>query len=287
MKVEQEQISHPAASFRLLRLSQPAFTNPRHRHAHLELTWIEEGQGMRFVGNHVAPFGPGDLVLVGPHLAHTWLSAREHHGQSHVVTVLQIAPELLFNSGVPELAALTELVQSAAGGLQVTGAGHFAAIAALLRLAAAQSDLQRFAALIDVLGALSEHRADLVPLAGAGTAMRDGRHGGERERRIDRVLSWIDMHFDQELTVEAAARLVHVSESAFSRFFRREVGKSFTEYVNDVRCSEACILLACGDRTIEAVARACGFDTLSNFNRQFRRRHGMNPGAFRRARRLA
>lgn len=287
MRVRQENISHPTQSFRLLRFTQPAFTNPRHRHGHLELTWIEQGMGMRFVGNDVAPFSCGDLVLVGPHLPHTWLSAREHVGQVHKATVLQVAPELLFHSGVPELAALDRLVERAAYGLQIAGAAHAAVTAALLELDAARSDLSRFAALLKVLGLLSEHLAGFTHLVRTGAA-RGARAGNdEQARRIDHVLDWIDRHFRQALTVNAAAALVHVSGSAFSRFFRREVGKSFTEYVNDVRCSEACILLSRSERPIAAVAQACGFETLSNFNVQFRRRHGMNPGAFRRERRLA
>ena len=141
MRVEQEHISHPAQSFRLLRVTQTAFTNPRHRHAHLELTWIEQGMGMRFVGNHVAPFDSGDLVLVGPHLPHTWLSAREQFGQPHAATVLQVAPELLFNSAVPELAALGGFARAASHGFQVTGAAHAAVTSALRHLEAARSDL--------------------------------------------------------------------------------------------------------------------------------------------------
>lgn len=283
MRVKQEHIAHPSQSFRLLHLTQPAFTNPRHRHAHLELTWIEQGAGMRFVGNHVAPFDAGDLVLVGPHVPHTWLSARESAGRPHVVTVLQIAPELLFASGVPELAALGELARRAACGLQVTGAAHAAATGMLGQLKAARSDLQRLGALIGLLGVLCEHDARLLPLASAAA----WKGGDQLERRVDRVVDWIDRNFDQALTVEAAAGMVHVTASAFSRFFRRETGKSFTEYINDVRCSEACVLLAGSERPVAVVAQCCGFDTLSNFNRQFLRRYGMSPGAFRRNRRAA
>lgn len=284
MRVMQEHIIHADRSFRLLRLDQHAFTNPRHRHAHLELTWIERGVGMRFVGNHVAPFACGDLVLIGPHLPHTWLSAREGQVRDCRVTVLQVAPELLFHSGVPELAGLGTLAAAAACGLRITGPAHTALTDALLRLDAASSELERFAVLVAILASLCEYRAGFTPLA-TGTRSGAGR-GAEQGRRIDRVLDWIDGHFDHPLTVGAAAGLVHVTPSAFSRYFRREVGKGFAAYINDVRCSEACLLLAGSDRTVAAVAQACGFDTLSNFNRQFRRRHGLSPGEYRRERQL-
>lgn len=281
MRVERETISHPARSFRLLRLTQQAFTNARHRHAHLELTWIEAGEGLRFVGNHVAPFEAGDLVLIGPQLPHTWVSTPAHAGRRHAATVLQIAPELLFHSALPELAALSGLVARAGRGLRITGAAHAAVTGALRELDAAGSDLAQLALVIRLLGLLAEHEDDMAAL---GTL--DEREAGMGERRIDRVLAWIDSRYSEALCVEEAARLVHVSPAAFSRYFRREVGKRFSEYVNDVRCSEACLLLARGERGVAAVAQACGFETLSNFSRQFQRRHGMTPGAFRKARRL-
>lgn len=284
MRVEQEHIVHPERSFRLLRMTLEAFDKPRHRHAHLELTWIERGAGLRFVGNHVGPFEAGDMVLVGPHVPHTWISAREHRGEPHAFTVLQLGPALLANGAFPELAALRELPGMAACGLRVTGPAHDAVAAALLRLEAAGSELRRFAALADVLALLAEHAHCLPPIAGAAdtSPAADQPERAERERRVERVIAWIHAHFNQPLTVDAAARLVHVTPSAFSRFFRREVGKRFTDYVNDVRCSEACLLLGRSDCSVAAVAQACGFETLSNFNRQFQRRHGASPGAFRR-----
>lgn len=287
MRVRQEHIAHPAQSYRLLRFEQAAFANPRHRHAHLELTWIEEGEGIRFVGNHVAPYAAGDLVLVGPQLPHTWLSAGEPGTQRNRATVLQVSPALLAGAGLPELAGLDRLARAAASGVSLGGAVHAAVTQGLLALDAAQGGLQRFAALIGILAVLCEHSAGFMPLASrpADANGRDSGPGGERGRRIDLVLDWIGRHYEGPLTVAMAAGRVHVSPAAFSRYFHREVGKGFVEYVNDVRCGEACILLAGSDRPVALVARDCGFETLSNFNRQFKRRHGISPGEFRRARR--
>jgi AraC-like DNA-binding protein len=104
----------------------------------------------------------------------------------------------------------------------------------------------------------------------------------EQDRRIARVIDWVHRHYARALTVEAAARLVHISPAAFSRFFSREVGKTFTQYINDVRCSEACIRLRSSDKPVALIAQECGFDTMSHFNRQFRARTGASPLAYRR-----
>jgi AraC-like DNA-binding protein len=85
----------------------------------------------------------------------------------------------------------------------------------------------------------------------------------------------------RELRLEDAARLAHISPDAFSRYFSREVGKSFTAYINDMRCSETCLLLRATDKPVAVIASKCGFETLSHFNRQFRQRFDMSPREFR------
>jgi AraC-like DNA-binding protein len=81
--------------------------------------------------------------------------------------------------------------------------------------------------------------------------------------------------------VDEAAAVAHVSPAAFGRFFRREVGKTFTAYVNDARCGWAALRLIQSREPIAQIAQACGFPTLSNFGEQFRRRYGMAPRDFR------
>ena len=74
MRATKEHVHHPHATLRCLRLELSGFKAPRHRHHHLELTWVERGEGLRQVGDHTAPFAAGDLVLLGPDLPHTWLT---------------------------------------------------------------------------------------------------------------------------------------------------------------------------------------------------------------------
>ena len=78
-----------------------------------------------------------------------------------------------------------------------------------------------------------------------------------------------------------AAGIVHLSEGAFSRFFREHTGKTFPQFVNELRIGKACSLLMEGDLNITEVAYDCGFTNLSNFNRQFLRLKGLSPREFR------
>jgi len=95
------------------------------------------------------------------------------------------------------------------------------------------------------------------------------------------VIDWLQRHLTDELRVDDAARLAHVTPAALSRWFRREVGKTFTQYINDLRFGAACVQLRQSDRPIATIAADCGFATMSHFNRQFRLRAGMTPREYR------
>jgi len=279
VKVAREHVSHPDQSFRYLRFETPRFEGEPHRHHHLELTWIEAGAGLRFVGDSVAPFEAGDLVLLGANTPHCWVSSRNRPGSA--ATVLQFAPELFAHDSLPELARLAPLAEKSGVGLRVAGAVH-PRIVELLTDMRSTSDIGRLAGLLQILELLQAHERSLTALAHCSMQAYGARAGdGRDDRRIDRVLGWIHRQIAHELTVAEAARMARVTPGAFSRYFRHEVGKPFTEYVNDVRCGEACVRLRRTDKAVAVIAQECGFATLSHFNRQFRLRHGVTPREFR------
>ena len=277
MRVNEEHVTHPDQAFRLLNLELPLFAGERHRHPQLELTWVERGRGVRLVGDSAEPFEDGDLVLLGEKLPHLWTSLRGGDApQPSRATVLQFPGSLVDTPGMPELQALRPLLQRAARGLAVAGQTHAAVVARLPALHGAGA-LGRLLGLIELLRVLSLRPADLRPLASRPAAADSSGRGA----RIDRVIDWIQAHLAEPLSLEDAARQAHVTPAAFSRFFKRETGKTFTDYVNDLRCSEACVRLRSTADPVGAVALACGFSTASHFNRQFSTRLAMTPRAYR------
>ena len=281
MRITRESIHHAEESLRCMHLALPAFRGGLHRHGHFELTWIQRGQGLRWVGDSVEPFFDGDLVLVGSETPHLWASRGVPPRQGCAATVLQFPPDWLQRSGLPELRAVAPLLTQAAPGVEVQGSTRTEVQGLLARLAGSTAP-RRVAVLIEVLDCLQCGIADLralsAPLHATHTRVL---RAGASPQRVDRVLNWIEAHLADELSVDDAAAVAHVSPAAFGRFFRREVGKSFTAYVNDARCGWAALRLMQGPEPIAHIAQACGFPTLSNFGEQFRRRHGMSPRDFR------
>jgi AraC-like DNA-binding protein len=286
MKIERELVRHPDASMRCLQLRLAAFRGGLHRHAHAELTWIERGHGLRWVGDSVEPFGDGDLVLLGAELAHVWLTPQGGEPQRCAATVLQFPVDWAASTGLPELRGLDALMARAAHGLAVEGRTRHEVQALMARMAGSDAP-RRVAALVELLAvlhaSLRQRPAELRALsAHAPGRSADDASLTQRHQRLDRLLRWVQAHLAEELRVADAAEIVGVSPAAFARYFRRETGKGFVDFVNDARCSWAALRLLQGQESIADIAHGCGFPTLSNFGDQFRRRYEASPRDYRR-----
>jgi len=277
MRVKQELINMPDQSLRFSRVGLNTFWTDLHRHSQLQLTWIEQGEGVRLLGDSTEPFESGDLVLVGSDLPHAWLSKCADAVSPSVACVLQFSRALFERESLPELSALQSVAVLARRGLLITGETH-ALVVQRLRTLQDVDPLGRLVGLIDILRLLSLRPADLIPIASTTTFAPKTK---EQVRRIDRVVQWIHDHLGEPLSTTEAATIAHVTPAAFSRFFRRETGKLYTQYVNDLRCAQACVLLRNTSRPIASIASDCGFGTTSHFNRCFMERMQTTPRFYR------
>lgn len=137
MRIEREVVRHPDASMRCMQLRLPAFRGSLHRHGHAELTWIERGHGLRWVGDSVEPFTDGDLVLLGAELAHVWLTPQGGEPPRCAATVLQFPEDWAAATGLPELRGLEALMARAAHGLAIEGTARREVQALMARIAEA------------------------------------------------------------------------------------------------------------------------------------------------------
>jgi AraC-like DNA-binding protein len=283
MRAAIEHVTHPDQAFRLLSLALDAFDGGLHRHPQFELTWIQEGVGLRFVGDSVEPFESGDVVLIGPHLPHAWVG-KPGPGRAdgpYRALVLQFAPELLAHSLLPELQALRLALTKAGQGMAIVGLDRERVLALLADMPTMDplARLAQWVLLLRELGQVREPRL-LSAQAGFEAASADAEVSAI-ERRIDRLLSWLQANLAEPIRLADAAAVVHISPAAFSRFFRRHTGKTFVTYVNDLRCGEACLQLRQTKAPVAHIASACGFVNFAHFARQFKRRMGSSPSAYR------
>ncbi|MFD0714672.1 helix-turn-helix domain-containing protein [Paenibacillus sp. GCM10027626] len=104
---------------------------------------------------------------------------------------------------------------------------------------------------------------------------------GEQFQVIEPVLTYVDRHLSEKLTVEEASRLINLSYHHFIRTFKKAVGLSFTEYVNLKRVQKAEQLLLTEKMSVEEIAYAVGIPNRAHFHEMFKRRHGCSPNQFK------
>jgi AraC-like DNA-binding protein len=99
--------------------------------------------------------------------------------------------------------------------------------------------------------------------------------------RLNVALHFMHLHYVKPLTLKEVAASIHLSESAFSKFFIRSMGKPFATYLNELRIAHASRLLIETDKPISYIAHASGFENLSHFNRTFLKMKKVTPKGFR------
>lgn len=99
--------------------------------------------------------------------------------------------------------------------------------------------------------------------------------------RLNPVIEHIDKNYSQNLAMENIAKMVNMSYYHFSRYFKKVVGKTFKEYIDYVRISEAEKLLIKGGSSISEVAYEVGYSNISSFNRVFKRVRGYTPSVIK------
>jgi AraC-like DNA-binding protein len=251
-----------------------------HFHPEVELTCIAASRGIRFVGDRSSRFDEGDVVLVGPNLPHSWVRDAGEDVRRARAIVIQFHPNFLGEHffHAPELTALGRLLERAAVGLEARGRTRQLVAERMLALTAI-SGARRLIAVLSILDLLAESR-ELRPLASPTFRPRLDIHASER---IDRVYRYLLRNFRNSVRLADIAKVASMTESAFCRTFRRDVGRPPFSVLGEIRVGHACKLLS---ETNEPVAHICfesGFGNLSHFNRQFLRVTGLTPRAYRKA----
>ncbi|WP_160145067.1 AraC family transcriptional regulator [Actinacidiphila yanglinensis] len=256
---------------------QRAFDFAWHYHEEYELTLITEGDGTRYAGSTVERYRPGDLVLLGPNLPHTFTSEPTEGVAEAAVTQFRhdfLGPGFF---ALPQFRALDGLLARSARGLRfarVPG-GVRARVAELPHLDPAAQTV----ALLDVLCRLATG-VESTQITGPGYTPAPGSVVRDR---VDAVCRHLQQTHTEPVDQAEVAALVPMSPTSFSRFFRGAMGRTFTDYVNQLRVETACSLLAGTGLPVTEVAARSGYRNLSHFNRRFRQLKGLRPTEYRTA----
>ncbi|MBA2117679.1 AraC family transcriptional regulator [Bremerella alba] len=249
-----------------------------HWHYEVEITLVESGNGVRVVGNETKEIaGDSDLVVLGRGLPHSW----DFHGPSSGVCV-QFSDTRIMNS-LTDLGRteMVKLVERAANGIEIPARFCEASIRILRGLAAniPTNHLETHGQLIQLLGTLASiHTQQARQIS---TIRFDNHQSIVNYVEMQKTVNWIMEHYDTDIQLQEVLDLVQMSKATFSRHFPKCTGVSFSQFVNQVRISNASRLLQTTLEPISVIAYRTGFSNLSNFNRIFLKLKGVSPSTYR------
>ncbi len=277
MKIQLETIAPNTKSpFRLLHLPRLNHLFYWHFHPEYELVYIEGASATRHVGDSISSFEDSDLVLIGSNIPH--LNFDYGVQTDYIKDVLHIKPEFndQFLASIPELLPINELFEKSKHGIVFVGETK-KAIGERLKKLHLLSAYDLFMESIAILKELA-HSEEYFLLHEHPFVHR---YRKKEQDRLRRIYEFVDKNYQRKIEVSEVAELCNLSKEAFCRYFRKTTGSTFTNFLNQYRISQAKRLLLMG-KNVGVACYECGFESLSYFNRTFKKISGENPSEFKR-----
>lgn len=268
------------SSISVTHLRDKHFIKLFHYHAQIEIVAIVQSTGTRFVGDSIAEFEPGEIVVIGKDLPHMWQNSNvyfqaENDNTAEAVTI-HLGLSFLENdlTKLPENSGIKDLLYKSIRG--VLFKNQTATFNKLLTLDK-EVGFQKFLKILDILNDLGTCN-DIELLASDGFMERISV---SHESRIYQVHQFIMNNFKKDINLTQVADVANMNASAFSRYFKKNQGKTLVHYINDIKIGYACKLLLNDRMSVIEVCYESGFKNVSNFNKQFRKKYGMSPREYR------
>lgn len=267
----------PEDSFLVFDRVKDDFDFPIHFHPEYELNFIKNAKGVkRVVGDSIEEIDDIELVLVGPNLYHGWVMNTCKSNKIHEITI-QFHEEL-FNTELLSrkiLKPIKDMFDRSIRGILFspkTAKEIHERIAQVSRL----DSMDYFLEIISILHDLANSRNQR--LLSTYTANRESF---ENSDKIKAVYEFVQENYHRKITLAEVSSLVNMSHVSFNRFMKKRTGKTFVEYVNDVRIGYAAIRLLEKDNSISEIAFNCGFNNIANFNRVFKNLKKCTPSQYK------
>jgi AraC-like DNA-binding protein/mannose-6-phosphate isomerase-like protein (cupin superfamily) len=249
-----------------------------HYHSGMELTHFLTGEGIRFIGDHIAPFSAGEVVLLGENLPHHWHTRGPSTGVS---LQWSFPPQHPFWS-FPETVGFERLFRSAERGIRYTGTA--ALEIQQLMASMVQADAPgRLGFLLRILSLLASAPERDYKYLSARSFTLQARP--QHAQAVEGVMRYLLANYRGPIRLSEVLRLAQMSKPTFARQFRKHSGKSFSEFLTHLRLRSACRELEETNHPVLDIALECGFSHVSFFNRVFRRILKTSPTRYRASRR--
>ena len=257
------------------------FTYPWHFHAEYEIIYFKEGTGTSFIGNNMENFKDGDFILIGSNLPHYMKSDDVYHAADSSLrtkgTIIQFEQDFMQYSirHYIQFTKIKKLLDDSQRGIYFP-AGCSGKALELLESIPLESGMDQILSILQLFKEMSDISSKVIL---PPSEQMDQIRGNSR---IDKILAYLNQHYTRHMDLNEISCLAAMSPASFCRFFKSKTGKTLRNYILDMRIGYACKLLSLDNMNISQISTECGFDTISHFNKSFKKNTGFTPTEYRR-----
>lgn len=261
----------------------PCLDTAWHYHPEYELLYISKSTGIRFIGDNVCPFSPGELVLVGSYLPHLWRNDETYYesdGSLMVHTVVMKFEMNFIGEGTfdhPEFVGIKNLLEQSNFGVSFDKTVSDELQNEILEITELSKGQQSIR-LLNILLRLSLCKEEEKTIL-SSTDMR--QFSIDSPDRLDSVIRYISENYKTEISLGDIADIACMTTNSFCRFFKKMTNKSFTEFLNEIRIRNASRMLIQENTPISEICYNVGYKSIPNFNKQFKSIMGDTPKGYR------
>jgi AraC-like DNA-binding protein len=250
-----------------------------HFHPEFEIVLHTKSNGTRIVGDSVELFDSYDFVLIGSNIPHCWNYYKQNdslvtdHGIILHFSRKSLGDDLLSQH---EMRSVNELLAQSDRGVLFTVEDAKKAEASLMEMISSKGidKMVAFFTLLKIM-CMSEKRCTLC------SENYKQAYDERGNKKMTDVYLYVKENYFKPIPLSKISKMVKMTPFTFSRFFKKNSGAGFVEYLNRVRTNKACYLLRETEYHVRDIASECGFGSISNFNKQFRKAEGYSPRQYR------
>lgn len=258
------------------------FTYPWHFHRAYEIIYVREGHGERFVADNIGTFGAGDIILLGSNLPHYMRSAVEYFSENSQKRVkgviIQFHQDFMAHAinNYIDLKQIKDLLEESKRGILFTPPSNKEIIEEIEGLPLLKG-IDRLINLLLILTRMARSKnKDFL-----GSRQFNNSLPIFADDRLEKVLSYVNYHYTEKINLQEVAAKIPMNATAFCRYFKEKSGKTFIDYILDLRIGYACKLLSDKSMDISQIGIASGFNSITHFNRIFKRKTNMTPTEYK------
>lgn len=271
------------SSFSIRHDVQRCFPTTWHLHPELELHYVIKGEGVRFIGDNISNFSPGEILFMGQNLPHTWRCKEEYFQENSNLQVeaivLQFLPTCLGKDflSLPEAYLIPKLLEKAKRGM-VLGGKSREKIGELMFAALQATNLDRIILLLSIIKILAESK-DYHSISSPHAFYKSD---DVETQRLNTVCAYTLANYKKNISLEEIASISNLSVTSFCRYFKQMTNKTYNDFLTEIRISHACRLLIEDRLPTELICFQCGFNNISNFYRHFKNITSLTPLEYKR-----